>query len=270
MKGEIREARILRIWCPDENTGNDCFALAGRRRFRGDGAHFHPPAAVKRFVDFSLKCVSRQIGNGECWTLADEAFNQAAIKRPGSDMRVWGRMFDPEKEEPLPGDILEIEAADFESGFRLPEKHTAVIVKVAGRRGLGLRAERRRGQDREAERLQAPIATTSPSRTTGNRDSSLTDRDRAAMGLLGGLETNFEGRGFRLFQRKRRCSIADSQMIWEGVDYGNCEKLPIFKSIVSGPSFGGGGGRIRGVSGRRDSTEGGNRGAAFSGGASGV
>lgn len=90
-------------------------------------------AAIKKIVDFSMASIGKQVGNGECWTLANDAYQSAAIQRPGSDMRVWGREVDYKKEDPMPGDIVEIEAAKFDNGMTFPAQHTSVIVKVASR-----------------------------------------------------------------------------------------------------------------------------------------
>ena len=75
----------------------------------------------------------KQVGDGECWTLADQAFRKAKIKRPGGDMRVWGRQVDYKKEAPQAGDIVELEGVHFASGMRFDNKHTSVIVKTRGK-----------------------------------------------------------------------------------------------------------------------------------------
>ena len=106
--------------------------------------------AVKKIVAYSEASMGKQIGNGECWTLANEAYKNALIERPGSDMRVWGREIDYKKEDPKPGDILEVEKAAFASGFTVPEKHTAVIVTV-GKRGVVTVCEQNIGGDKRVQ-----------------------------------------------------------------------------------------------------------------------
>jgi hypothetical protein len=71
----------------------------------------------------------RKVGNGECWTLADEAFKSAGARRPGSDMRVWGRRVDPAREAIKPGDVVEFQSARFSDGIVTGSAHTAVVVQ---------------------------------------------------------------------------------------------------------------------------------------------
>ncbi len=84
---------------------------------------------------FCKSKLGKQVGNGECWTLADEAFKACGLKRPGADMRVWGKIVDHKKEKLQPGDIVEFRSARFsDGGFTAPE-HTAVVVK-GGKRSI--------------------------------------------------------------------------------------------------------------------------------------
>lgn len=80
-------------------------------------------AEKKRIAEIPIKMeaycrsqMGKQVGNGECWTLANEAFNACGLKRPGGDLRVWGRLVDWKKEELLPGDIVEYRTAKFDNG----------------------------------------------------------------------------------------------------------------------------------------------------------
>ncbi len=78
----------------------------------------------------------RKVGNGECWTLADEAFKSAGARRPGSDMRVWGRRVDPAKEAIKPGDVVEFQSARFSDGIITGSAHTAVVVQGGSQEGF--------------------------------------------------------------------------------------------------------------------------------------
>ena len=81
-------------------------------------------------VAYCEKNRGKKIGNGECWTLANEAFKNTGAKRPEGQLRVWGRRVDLRRESPLPGDILECERTRFADGSYVIAQHTAVIVGV--------------------------------------------------------------------------------------------------------------------------------------------
>lgn len=85
-----------------------------------------------RIASFCMAQKGRSVGNGECWTLADEAFKSAGARRPGSDMRVWGRVVNPAKEPLKPGDVIEFQSAWFNDGTITGSAHTAVVVKGGG------------------------------------------------------------------------------------------------------------------------------------------
>jgi hypothetical protein len=82
-----------------------------------------------RIAGYCVAQKGRKVGNGECWTLADEAFKSAGARRPGSDMRVWGRRVDPAQEMIKPGDVVEFQSARFSDGIITGSAHTAVVVK---------------------------------------------------------------------------------------------------------------------------------------------
>ena len=109
-------------------------------------------AAAKRAIEVPAKIVAycksqvgKQVGNGECWTLADECFKACGLKRPGSDMRVWGRKLDLSKEKPQPGDIAEYRSAAFSNGGRTGPEHTAVVTGVGKKKGVVIIAEQNWG-----------------------------------------------------------------------------------------------------------------------------
>lgn len=92
--------------------------------------------SAKVLVAFALEMKGKKVGDGECWTLADKAFTKAGIKRPGEDIRVWGRLVDWKKEEVRPGDILELRAAKFSNGIASGPEHTAVVIEAGRRKGV--------------------------------------------------------------------------------------------------------------------------------------
>jgi hypothetical protein len=81
-------------------------------------------------VAFCRKNSGHKVGNGECWTLANEAFKATGAQRTAGQLRVWGRRLDLRRESPLPGDILECDRTRFADGSYVPTQHTAVIVGV--------------------------------------------------------------------------------------------------------------------------------------------
>lgn len=99
---------------------------------------FRPQAGnpAPRVAAYCLAQHGRKVGNGECWTLADEAFKSAGTRRPGKDMRVWGRVVNPAKEEIKPGDVVEFRSAWFSDGVVTGAEHTAVVVKGGSQGGF--------------------------------------------------------------------------------------------------------------------------------------
>lgn len=100
----------------------------------------------KSLVAFCKEHMGKQVGNGECWTLADEAFKACKLKRPTEDARVWGRLVDWEKEKLMPGDIVEYRSAKFSNGSATGPEHTSVVIK--GGRKSGVIAEQNWGGDK--------------------------------------------------------------------------------------------------------------------------
>ena len=83
-------------------------------------------------VAFCRKNRNKKVGDGECWALANEAFKQTGARRPGREIRVWGRQINLRTESPLPGDILECDRTRFADGSYTTAQHTAVIMAPAG------------------------------------------------------------------------------------------------------------------------------------------
>lgn len=80
-------------------------------------------------VEFCRKNNGRKVGNGECWTLANEAFKATGKSRPGAATRVWGRVVDYKSEGVRPGDIVEFQSALFPGGYITGSKHTAIVAQ---------------------------------------------------------------------------------------------------------------------------------------------
>lgn len=69
-----------------------------------------------KVVDFVLKNGGDKVGDGECWTLADEAFKAAVIKRLGKEWRIWGGVVNWREEDILLEGILELRSVKFSNG----------------------------------------------------------------------------------------------------------------------------------------------------------
>lgn len=91
--------------------------------------HSHSSNPAPRIADYCVARKGQKVGNGECWTLADEAFKSAGTRRPGSNMRVWGRLVNPAREAIQQGDVVEFQSARFSDGIITGSAHTAVVVK---------------------------------------------------------------------------------------------------------------------------------------------
>src|SRR5438105_4789346 len=95
------------------------------------------PALNDKVLKFAEASVGKQVGNGECWTLADEALADAGARRPGRDglgVYVFGRELKSD-EAVLPGDIVQFSDARFESragAIAVIPQHTAVVTKRDG------------------------------------------------------------------------------------------------------------------------------------------
>lgn len=100
-----------------------------------------------KLVAFCKSNLAKQVGNGECWTLADEAFKSCGLERPEGQSRVWGRLLDLKKEDIEAGDIVEFRSAKFSNGTHTGPNHTAVVVK-GGRREKATIAQQNWGGNR--------------------------------------------------------------------------------------------------------------------------
>jgi hypothetical protein len=94
----------------------------------------HPESArqlAERITSFAANAEGRQVGNGECYTLADQALASAGARSapeysdvtPNGDY-VWGTPVAPEAA--LPGDILQFR------NFRIVRRVTTLAVSLGG------------------------------------------------------------------------------------------------------------------------------------------
>lgn len=86
--------------------------------------------------------LGKQVGDGECATLAVAALRHAKAKPAGPrglGPYVWGRLL-AKKDSTLPGDVIQFKDARFEhsdktgSSFQVFPLHTAIVEKVNGRK----------------------------------------------------------------------------------------------------------------------------------------
>jgi hypothetical protein len=101
------------------------------------------PPLNQKVLAFARAHKGQQVGDGECWTLADAALKAAGARRPGSGGLgpfAFGRLLGP-RETALPGDIAQFSKARFQGktnrGFvygYVMDRHTAIIASVKGTR----------------------------------------------------------------------------------------------------------------------------------------
>jgi len=101
------------------------------------------PRLNARVVCWAWTWHGEQVGNGECWTLADRALLVSGARRPGRGglgLYEYGRELAP-GERLLPGDVMQMEGAVFlaadDAGRRYRQRfghHTAVVLRVSGTR----------------------------------------------------------------------------------------------------------------------------------------
>ena len=89
------------------------------------------PLLNQQVLHFATEHRGEQVGNGECWTLADEALKSAGTTHP--DTYVWGRAL-AEGEPVLPGDVVQFTTVRLEKAGKWMElgtpRHTALVEKV--------------------------------------------------------------------------------------------------------------------------------------------
>ena len=92
-----------------------------------------------KIVKFAEDHLGQQVGDGECWTLANEALIASGGKP--ADGFVLGRELEPD-EPPLPGDIMQFKSVVLQDGFSTiylgEPDHTAIIEQVLGPQVYGV------------------------------------------------------------------------------------------------------------------------------------
>lgn len=135
--GSVATIEISRLSDDDQEYIKEWQAENGRKAEEANADAAAKQRAAEIPVKMAAYCkqqLGKKVGNGECWTLADEAFKACGLKRPGKDLRVWGRLLDLKKEKMQAGDIVEYRSAKFSNGSTTGPEHTAVVVKGGKRK----------------------------------------------------------------------------------------------------------------------------------------
>jgi hypothetical protein len=100
------------------------------------------PALNQKVLQFARARMGKQVGNGECWTLAADALKAAGARRPGTGgvgVYVFGKQIN--RGALQPGDVIQFENVRFErrgpDGSRSWNEfahHTALVAGVRGNR----------------------------------------------------------------------------------------------------------------------------------------
>jgi hypothetical protein len=84
-----------------------------------------------QILKFATDHEGQQVGDGQCWTLADDAMKSAHTTHPG--LYVWGRPLKP-NETVFPGDIIQFTSVHLQNGtwwVNLGDpNHTAIVSQV--------------------------------------------------------------------------------------------------------------------------------------------
>ena len=87
----------------------------------------------QKVLNYAIENLGRQVGNGECWTLAAEALKAAGAHHPQT--YVFGDVVD-DVDDIVPGDILQFSNAKYETAnstiWMGAPNHTAVVYKIRG------------------------------------------------------------------------------------------------------------------------------------------
>jgi hypothetical protein len=89
------------------------------------------PALNRQILDFAIKHIGTQVGDGECWTLADAAMRSANATHPAT--YVWGRALGS-NDRVFPGDIIQFTTVRLQNGTWWEvlgdPNHTAIVREV--------------------------------------------------------------------------------------------------------------------------------------------
>ena len=80
-------------------------------------------------MQFAIDRKGIKVGNGECWTLVDEAYQHSRVRRPTDDVYVWGDTLELGKDEIFPGDVIQTVPKEVGVG---PQQHTSLVLEVLG------------------------------------------------------------------------------------------------------------------------------------------
>ena len=92
------------------------------------------PELNKKIIAFVKTKIKKKVGNGQCWTLAQQALNSIDAKWDG--LYIYGNLLNPKTDCIYPGDIIQFEKIKIEyssgNGWYQEEMghHTAFIYKV--------------------------------------------------------------------------------------------------------------------------------------------
>ncbi len=91
------------------------------------GAEEQLPEVNQSVVDYCEKAMGTKVARGQCWDLAKLALNFA--EADWEPPYIYGELIDPEKDEILPGDIIQFE------GVKLSNRdsyyhHTAIVLEA--------------------------------------------------------------------------------------------------------------------------------------------
>ncbi len=111
----------------------------------------------KEIAEFCIRNFGQQVGNGECWTLANEAFKATGAKRPDGELRVWGRLVDIESEPIEPGDVVEFRTAKIPGYGTTGPEHTAVVIE-GGKQGKCKIAEQNWGNIKQVRNVSVDLS----------------------------------------------------------------------------------------------------------------
>jgi hypothetical protein len=97
------------------------------------------PEVNNRVISYVKTVIGSTVGRGECWDLADQALTFADAQFDNtsqSTIYTFGKLYNPEKEKVLPGDIIQFEnvMVSYKDGNMIftenYKHHTAIVYEV--------------------------------------------------------------------------------------------------------------------------------------------